>query len=311
MSAALALVARRWKCTFAYVGGRERNKNGVGVVVSGREQQFSHFNPWDVLGYQAVEDAVAVFNHGGYAAAAALLDGAVKNAGQPALKRELATLKAVVDAYAAWDCFDHDKAKRHFDDALKNRNDLAAIFPHETRSLVARLERHRDRAMQLASANEPTAAWVEDLVRNARRRAAEGRFDDAVARLYRAFEALAQVRLREKHGVSDTKAVLLSQLPDTLRTEWANRGRDNRCFMLGLQDAWRVLKGCNDALGRKFFELGLADEPGSPLVARNQSILAHGFQPVGEPVYSRLHEKLLCLVSLEATDPHDWRLPVP
>jgi len=311
MSAALALVARRWKCDFAYVGGRERSKDGVGVVLSGREEQFTCFNPWDALGFQAVEDAVTVFNHGGYAAAAALLDGAVKNAGQPALKRELATLKAVVDAYAAWDCFDHDKAKRHFDDALKNRNDLAAIFPHETRSLVARLERHRDRAAQLASESEATAAWVEDLVQNAARRAAEGRFDDAVARLYRAFEALAQVRLREAHGIPDTKHVRVEQLPDTLRTEWANRGRDNRSFMLGLQDAWCVLKGCNDELGRRFFELGLADEQRSPLVARNQSILAHGFQPVGKDVYTQLDEHLRSLASFDHADSHDWRLPAP
>ena len=308
MSAALALVARRWKCTFAYVGGQERSKDGVGVVVSGRETQFSQFNPWDALGYQALEDAIAVFNHGGYAAAAALLDLAVKNAERPEVKRELSTLKAVIDAYAAWDRFDHKEAAQRFADALKNRNDLAAIFP-EASSVIARIERHRDRVAHLAGQNEPAAGWVEDLLHNARRRAAERRFDDAVARLYRTFEALAQVRLREKHGVPDTKAVSLAQLPDTLRTKWANRGRDNRSFALGLQDAYRVLKECGDELGGKFFELGLADDQRSSLVARNQSILAHGFQPVGETVYNQLDEKVRFLVSFDDTDSHDWCLP--
>lgn len=314
MSAALALVARRWKCTFAYVGGQERNKDGVGVVVSGRETPSGQFNPWDALGYQAVEDAVTVFNHGGYAAAAALLDRGTKSAGKPEVKRELSTLKAVIDAYAAWDRFDHKEAARRFDDALKNRNDLAVVFPHDAPSLITRLECHRDRVAQLSTQNEATAAWVEDLVHNARRRTAEQRFDDAVARLYRAFEALAQVRLREQYGIPDTKSVSRAQLPDTLRTEWANRGRDNRSFMLGLQDAWRVLKEHGDELGRKFFELGLADDQKSPLVARNQSILAHGFQPVSKNVYGELDKHVTKLVAGEApaipiAEPADWSLP--
>lgn len=311
MSAALALVARRWKCDFAYVGGQERSRDGVGVVIPGRETPFSQFNPWDALGYQAVEDAVTVFNHGGYAAAAHLLDGAVKNAGKPEVKRELSTLKAVVDAYAAWDRFDHKKAAEGFKDALKNQNDLAAIFPHEAPWLIARLQRHHDRVRQLADQKEPAAEWVGDLLHNARRRAAEQRFDDAVARLYRAFEALAQVRLRQQHDIPDTKAVSLTQLPDVLRTEWANRGRDNRSFALGLQDAYRVLKERGDELGRKFFGLGLADDQKSPLIARNQSILAHGFQPVGQAVYNQLDEQLRSLASLDDADSQDWRLPAP
>lgn len=310
MSAALALVARRWKCTFAYVGGQERSKNGAGVVVSGQEHHFVHFNPWNVLGYQTIEDAVTVFNHGGYAAAAHLLHGAITNAGPAEIKRELSTLEAVVDAYAAWDRFEHRLAAARFRDALKNQNDLAAIFPHHASALVKRLEGHLDRVAQLADRREPTAEWVEDLLHNARRRAAEHRFDDAVARLYRAFEALAQIRLREEHGIEDTKDVRVEALPAALRAEWAGRARDG-CVMLGLQDAYRVLKEYRDGPGCKFFELGLADDQKSPLVARNQSILAHGFQPVGQPVYNDLDEKLCSLVSLDHAGSQDWRLPAP
>jgi len=318
MSAALALVARRWKCTFAYVGGQERNRNGVGVVVSGRETQFSQFNPWDALGYQAVEEAVAVFNHGGYAAAAALLDQAVRGADDAAVKRELSTLKAVIDAYAAWDRFDHKEAAQRFADALKNRNDLFALFPHEYPSLIARLERHRDHVRGLSPGNEPKLEWVIDLVQNARRRSAEQRLDDAVARLYRAIEALAQVVLREKHGILNTRAVTLDQLPQTLRDEWASRARDGRTFMLGLQDAYRVLRELADPVGQCFDDARLAAAEGSPLVARNNSILAHGFQPVGENAYKQLHDAAKRLLqALGADVPEDtgevdsWSLPAP
>ncbi len=311
MSAALALVARPWKCRFSYVGGELRNKDGVGTVESGSERVVHSANPWDALGYQAVEDAVTVFNHGGYGAAAHLLDVAVRNARQPDIKRALATLKAVVDAYAAWDRFDHREAAQRFADALKNRNDLAAIFPHEWSSLLGRLEQHHERVAQLSARNEPTAEWVRDLLHNARRCAAGHRFDEAVARLYRACEALAQIRLRGQYGIPDAKAVRPTQLPDALRTEWAGRGRDDGSFALGLQDAYRVLREFHDELGRRFLELGLADDQKSPLVARNQSILAHGFQPVGEGVYNQLHEKLCCLLSPGDADSQDCRLPAP
>ena len=322
MSAALALVARRWRCRFSYVGGERRTKGGVGVVETGAERVVYSANPWDALGYQAVEQAIGIFNHGGYAAAAALLDNAMKHVDKAEVKRELATLKAVVDAYAAWDRFDHDTARQRFDDALKNRNDLFSIFPNDGQAMAARLEAHRDRVAALAAQSEPTIAWIEDLVENAHRRAAESRFDDAVARLYRAFEALAQVRLRAEHGVTDTKKVSLEQLPAVLQSEWANRGRDGRTFMLALQDAYRVLKEFGDELGTAFFACGLAvdfssPEPQkSPLVARNQSILAHGFKPVNSDVYKKLRESLMkllrtCPVNVGESDlgADDWRLP--
>jgi len=322
MSAALALVARPWRCTFSYVGGARRTKDGVGVVETGTERVVHSVNPWDALGYQAVEDAVTVFNYGQYGAAAQLLDGALRRAGAAHIRRELATLKSAVEAYAAWDRFDHKRAAQCFADALKNRNDLSALFPDAAVTLTARLERHCDRVTTLANESEPTMAWVLDLLDNARRRACEQRFDDAVARLYRVIEALAQVRLRERHGIASTGAVTLDQLPASLREEWANRGRDGRTFMLGLQDAYRVLKEFGDELGIAFFSSGLGVDYGSPdsqvspLIARNQSILAHGFVPVGENTYKQLYTSTMKLISAYGRDtpeanlqPDDWRLP--
>jgi CRISPR-associated protein (TIGR02710 family) len=322
MSAALALVARRWRCRFSYVGGERRTKGGVGVVETGAERVVYSANPWDALGYQAVEQAIGIFNHGGYAAAAALLDNAMKHVDKAEVKRELATLKAVVDAYAAWDRFDHDGARQKFDDALKNRNDLYSIFPNDGHALAKRLEAHRERVARLAAQSEQSIDWIADLVGNAYRRAAEHRFDDAVARLYRVFEALAQVRLCAEHGIADTKKVSLEQLPEALRSEWANRGRDGRTFMLALQDAYRVLKEFGDELGTAFFTCGLAvdfnnpDAQKSPLAARNNSILAHGFQAVGSRTYEELRESLMkllraCGVNVGGADlgADDWRLP--
>lgn len=309
LSAALALQARRWRCQFSYIGGERRTKDGVGVVETGAERVVHFANPWDVLGYQAVEDAVTVFNHGGYAAAAYLLDQAITNTDQPEVKRELATLKALIDAYAAWDRFDHETAATRFADALKNRNDLKAIFT-DGESLTNRIESHRGCVAHLADSKDPTTAWVQDLLDNAHRRAAEHRYDDAVARLYRAIEALAQIRLRERHGVTDTKAVPLDKLPETLRQEWTTRAQDG-AVMLGVRDAYRLLNKLGDELGHRFVKCGLDDNERSPLVARNASILAHGFTAVGDKVYNQLWKAACTLANYREDAGLDWRLPTP
>lgn len=305
MSAALALVARRWTCTFGYVGSGNRTKGGLGTVEPGAERLLIRDNPWDTLGYQAAEEAVAVFNSGGYAAAGALLEVYRNRASKPEVKHELSTLKFLVDAYASWDCFDYKKAAHWFAKALENRNDLNAIFA-ESQSLIARLEHHRELVVRLGDSKEPTVQWVADLFRNAERRAGEGRFDDAVARLYRVAEAFAQIRLRDSYGIRDTGSVPLDRIPESLRREWEGRA-EGGAVALGLQDDYRLLKELGDEVGRRFFEDGLAGAR-SPLGARNSSILAHGFEPINKRQYDRLREGLDSVLKLDARS-EPWTLP--
>ncbi len=55
----------------------------------------------------------------------------------------------------------------------------------------------------------------------------------------------------------------------------------------------------DDPLGKKFKQLGLDRRQGSTLVARNQSILAHGFSPVGRAVFDALWKAALELARTE------------
>ena len=155
---------------------------------------------------------------------------------------------------------------------------------------------HREHVEAIAEASAPGWPLVADLLANARRRIAEGRQDDAVARLYRAIEATAQVALRERHDIADTGAVPLDALPEDLRARCATRAEAGT-VKLGLQDAYALLRGRGDPAGERFFTLGLATEQ-SPLSARNQSILAHGFQPVGAKVTDALWQAALALSEL-------------
>ncbi len=219
MSAALVLQAHRWRCVFSYVGGSERTKEGIGVVISGKEQVLHAHNPWDALGFQAIAAFVTLFDRQAFAAAAALADQAMRNVSDPSRKRELNALKLLAEAYDLRDRFDHKEALSKLREVAKYGNDLQAVLGPATAGQVrASIDDHCRYLQQLAEKSPPSLLHVNDLLANARRRKAEGRIDDAVARLYRAIEALAQVALAERHQIANTKQVPLDRVPASLQS---------------------------------------------------------------------------------------------
>jgi CRISPR-associated protein (TIGR02710 family) len=295
MSAALALQAHRWRCLFSYVGGSERTKDGVGIVVSGREQVLHAHNPWDALGFQAVEEFGALFDQQAFTAAALLVERATKYVTEQSRKRELNALKLLADAYDAWDRFDHKGAMNKLQELTKYDNDLRAMLGEsKTEQIRSIAQRHREYLRRIVDGRSPSKEYVIDLLANAARRKCEGRIDDAVARLYRAIESQAQVALADCHEIPSTKQVPLDRIPEPLRTQWASRAEQGNIF-LGLQDAYALLDALGDHLGRQFMDLHLHDRNRSPLTARNQSILAHGFERVSYPVFEQLWKASLAL----------------
>ncbi len=302
MSAALALQAHRWRCVFSYVGGSERTKEGVGVVISGKEQVLHAHNPWDALGFQAFEEFVALFDQQAFAAAATLAERAMRNVTEPSRKRELNALKLLAEAYDAWDRFDQKGARTKLQELAKYDNDLRAVFGQgKAEQLRALTHAHLDYLRKLVKGVSPSMQHVTDLLANAHRRKTEGRMDDAVARLYRAIEALAQVRLADGYQISNTKQVPIERVPEPLRGQWAARADEGMIF-LGLQDAYALLDSIGDELGATFRQLQLHDPQRSPLTARNQSILAHGFERVSENVFQKLWAAALQLASAQESD---------
>lgn len=155
--------------------------------------------------------------------------------------------------------------------------------------------------------NEATEELVHDLMANARRRGREGRYGDAVARLYRAIEAMAQHRLDSEYGIK-TSGVPYDQVPEELARRWwdgAGNGGGSvgdevlEPRKIGLREAYTLLEHFGDDLALRFRE-SVVETPKNEgaLTARNMSILAHGFQPVGEKVYERLWSATLHLADV-------------
>jgi CRISPR-associated protein (TIGR02710 family) len=122
-----------------------------------------------------------------------------------------------------------------------------------------------------------------DLWRNALRRGDRGRYDDAVARLYRLLEAVAQAQLWAKYRLESGR-VAPSDLPDSMRTralvkEDAKTGLPYA--QLALHQTVELLRerDRNDPFVSAY---AVGDTSHGPpwLGARNRSILAHGFARV-------------------------------
>ncbi|WP_456371341.1 TIGR02710 family CRISPR-associated CARF protein [Thermodesulfatator atlanticus] len=175
----------------------------------------------------------------------------------------------ISEAFESWDRFEHQKAY----ELLKP---FARYFPNHIQVLANIVE-------------NKGYSKVKDLLMNAKRRATQKRFDDAVARLYRAVEMMAQIRLKEKYTL-DTGNISLNSLPKTLQEKYKNFADEKGKIQLGLARAYEVLDALEDPLGYLFMKQQKAIQ--NALKKRNYSILAHGENPVTENIYNEVQEIL-------------------
>jgi len=139
-----------------------------------------------------------------------------------------------------------------------------------------------------------------DLLANAKRRAElEDKFDDAIARIYRAIEALAQFRLGFKYGIK-TSDVRPKQIPESLREEYERRYVDEKTskIRLPLFASYNLLEKHGDELGKRFFAQ-YENKLRSVLDQRNRSILAHGFDSLKQDTFQKMYAAVLEFAGIE------------
>lgn len=136
---------------------------------------------------------------------------------------------------------------------------------------------------------------VQDLLLNAERRGRRGWYDDAVARLYRALELLAQTYIQLEKGYHHQD---FWDHPDIQqdRRDWdVRRGVSGLYFWLGKVERDRGLGGAAARQWAALLEL---------LNARNQSLLGHGLKPISQSDWQSLQSRVSNLVvkALEEVD---------
>jgi CRISPR-associated protein (TIGR02710 family) len=164
-------------------------------------------------------------------------------------------------AFDSWDRFDHEGAK-------KILSSYSAIIGKAYSSYFQTVQL----LTKEGSGKEP--ALIYDLWLNALRRAAQGRYDDAVARIYRVIEWTAQWILKDQCGV-DSSDLPEDFIPGHIKII---RGHKNK-YQAPLYIAWQLVEEKTDTCLASFFRDNGKDLLGK-LDIRNASILAHGFVPI-------------------------------
>lgn len=298
MSVSLALAAINHGFAFSYVGGSMRTKNGVGIVVDGAEAIYNSVNPWDFLAIEEKKRIALLFNQYQFMAAKQLCNAlSEKSTRYRSMFKKVGFL---IEGYYFWDLFRHKEAHDRFQRAkieeIQEADDVAfKKFAEKTTGTIPFLKR---------LVNENRGALIPslllDLFANAQRRFEESRIDDAILRLYRVMEMIAQERLLSKYGI-DTSDVTEEKIPDSLRERFANsyRNRDNK-IKVPQNAAFEFLAALGDEVGKAF------EENRSQFLniqtSRNQSYLAHGFGSSKERTYVDLRD---FVVGLEMFRPDD------
>ncbi len=212
----------------------------------------------------AVEQSARYWKHFAYAEAAEMLAGIRPLNDKSARKVE--TMKTLGKAFDIWDRFDHAGSAERL---IPYRALLAS--DHQTLlNSIDNLTRE-----QTHPAVIPARLW--DLWFNALRRAEQERYDDAVARIYRLLEWTAQWILQTRCEV-DTANIDPQKIPGSLSIPANKKGQ----YQAGLMKAWELIgHHLPDSEVGQFGRQKL-EELQHQISVRNQSILAHGYQPIGE-----------------------------
>lgn len=271
MTACLAVLATLYEANeLSYITGKRKN----GIVQAGTEQILP-IRPYFISAEQKLKTAIHFFNRAQYSITTAILQQVLRIK-DPKITEKAESILNLAEAYDLWDKFHHEEAfkklkKIKMEEVSQNKRFLG--------ELTNKMKNNR----------EPEPYLIADLINNAKRRAQkERKYDDAVARLYRTIELIAQYRLKSEYGI-DPSACQREVLPQTLIEKW-KLPIETEKIKLALQKDYELLAAKGDILGTKYIQDKNLQEL---LSKRNTSILAHGLTPIDKKTWLKLYEKTL------------------
>ncbi|MDR9404889.1 MAG: TIGR02710 family CRISPR-associated CARF protein [Halothece sp. Uz-M2-17] len=206
----------------------------------------------------------------------------------PEQKRTLQEMYDCCMGLEAWDRFDHQTALDFLQRQMK-RPEIQPLGVFLRRVLSSRStidetfnspDRSKGHGYEI----------VQDLLLNAQRRAHQERYDDAIGRLYRALELLAQIRLLTGYEIK-TGNVDVEKLPSSLQAKYEQKKSRDK-IQLGLRNSYDLLSQFpDDPLGELYQQHSkyLLDA----LETRNNSLFAHGFEPIHAEKYESVSKVII------------------
>lgn len=307
MSIALVLAAIDHSIDrFVYVGGTERDYENRGIVIEGFERIVSNQNPLLARAVREIERANWLLENFYAGAAARVLEEAKKICDEKYRPRLNAWIN-ISDAFGHADRFQFNQAVRIF---TSNRIKFSDAFDESVfNQLDAIFENGWKKIKNSLNVNEKTPVGSEvfhELLANAERRAEQGRYDDAVGRLYRAIELKGQQIVSELPYKIELGILLRDNVPSkkyekiTKKLKLDKTRKDGR-HDLGLKKLYGLWKIEGDGQ-----YADVHSRLNKHLDARNNSLLAHGLIPVSKNTFWKFWNDTLAALNIEDSDIPRW-----
>lgn len=285
MTMAAAFASMIYHKDLFFVGGKRED----GIVKSKTENIISQ-NLYPVYDDLMMENIKELFNSNRFEAGKILLDDITES-------EDMDIYKQLFDIYYNFDNINYDRAFELFTiDFLK---EVINHFPN----LKLALSQNRKSLQTITNKNHKFRCYyiLASLLNNAKRRFSEGKYDDAIARLYRSFELIAQIRLKEKYNIKTSKVDLEILKKRGIDEDYLNdldkmRSDVDENIKIGLARDYDLLSHLNDDLG-VFYSENYA-EISECIGFRNKSILAHGLKYQTKDNYLKFEKYILEAASI-------------
>jgi CRISPR-associated protein (TIGR02710 family) len=299
MSVSIALATVKEGYEFSYIGGERRTKAGLGIVVDGSEVVKTRINPWSLFAVDERRLVSKYFNRHQYTAAREICDMLLaKQELDEGLKKYFSIVSQFCSIYDQWDKFQHLEALKLFKSAIEQLTTFVSFNQQvQYQQFLANVQSNFERLKQISEDTKQfrktSRSLIIDLVANAERRATENKYDDAVARLYRALEMVAQCAIAEAPlNVSSASDFPKDKLPESLREDYIKQYSRDGKIKLGLEALFKVLVEIDPPHPHARVFWNYHNLLRNVQNARNQSILAHGITPVKAETYETLRVTL-------------------
>jgi CRISPR-associated protein (TIGR02710 family) len=287
MSAALVLAATELFQQFSYVGAEQRAKAGLGITLDGKERVLYQANPWSDLAVREVERARDLWSSCQFESAARIL-----RAIAPRLPHRLrfGAIADLADAMGARHRLDFPAAARHLNPLQRKLPSLLDGRPDFGLLGFARTARDLCTACEQAV---PGDTLLRELLDNTLRTAAQERFEDAAARLYRAMEMQGQLWLTAttqgafRNGRLRPASTLPAPLAELAFCQPDAAGE----VKLSLEQVFRALGQLGHPQAATVvtdIARGNQSRWRAATEKRNSSILAHGVSPIGADGFQQM-----------------------
>lgn len=281
MSAAMACCGLFYSKDLISVGG----DRSTGEVSAGTEL-INYQNLYKIYDKFALMRTRYNFNANRFRACIDILDYIVD------LNIHKGSLLDLCKSYYAWDNMDFEHAYEHLTKVDMNHMEVVEIKKDLKKNMKA-----LGTIVNSRSTNLKNCYILASLINNSIRRAEGYKYDDAIARLYRSFELIAQIRLT-KYGIKSSDIDVSQLLEKNVSEEFIERlekTREDGKIRIGLVMDFLLLNELGDDLGSYYVEN--ENRIKNLTQKRNNSILAHGLESQSKDDFDAFLEVVIDLAS--------------